>query len=485
MLLNALKNDTYTSNGARAYKSTLDFCLDLFGQGAAYRERSEEDVIDLFMKAYKQDKISALKLLFYIRDVRGGQGERRFFRVVIKHLAKTETDIIEKLLPIIPEFGRWDDLWCLLETPANEKVLKMVESQLKEDLTTEYPSLLAKWMCSENTSSKETVAVARKLRNGLSMTPKVYRQTLSLLRSRINIVESLISQNKWSEIDYSKLPSKAGLQYANAFIRHDSERYFDFLDAVNCGKTKVNASTLYPYEITSKISYDSWNDKVYMSEDRMVLNTYWDAIPNYLPEDAEDALAVIDVSGSMIGIPMEVAVSLGLYVAERNKGKFKNHFITFESSPKLIELNEQDDFCDKVVQIKSASWGGSTNIKATFDLILNTALKYNLPQNELPKILYIISDMNFNSISREDTNTVFEIVKKEFNDNGYGVPHLVFWNVNAYNNAIPMLSNEDCTFVSGFSPSIFEMVAKRMTALDLMYATINKERYQIVEEVLK
>lgn len=494
MLLKAMKNEVLTENGAKTYKSSLNKCLDLFALGGAYRNRSEEDVIDLFTKAYEQDEITAFLILVYLRDIRGGQGERRFFRTILKNLAEQKNDVIKTLIPFIPYYGRWDDLWCLLDTPYKQFVLTLVGQQLTQDIMNldkeDGVSLLGKWLPSENASSQETKRLAKIIRKNSGLSSKQYRKMLSELRAKIDIVERKMTQKQWSEIEYDKLPSKAGLQYRNAFYRHDEDRYTEFMMPKEGQVVKVNANTLYPYEIVEKVPFDYWSESAMPIDDieRATLNNYWENIPDYINGDSTDAIAVIDVSGSMGGTPMEVAVSLGLYVAERNKGKFKNHFITFDSNPELIELNEKDDFCSKVQKIKGAGWGGSTDLEATFDLILNTAIEYNLPQSELPEILYIISDMMFNQIqgcNARSNETVIENAKFKFESAGYKIPHLVFWNVNASMDSVPMIGKDEYTLVSGFSPSIFEMVMTRTTPKEFMNSVIYSERYQPVLETLK
>lgn len=493
MLLKAMKNETLTENGAKTYKSSLNECLDLFALGGAYRNRSEEDVIDLFTKAYQQDELTALLILVYLRDIRGGQGERRFFRTVLKNLAEQNNDVVKTLIPFVPYYGRWDDLWCLLDTPYIQSVLTLVGQQLTQDVMNldkgEEISLLGKWLPSENASSQETKRLAKIIRKNSGLSPKQYRKMLSELRAKIDIVERKMTQNQWSEIEYDKLPSKAGLQYRNAFYRHDKDRYTEFMMPKDGQSVKVNAGTLYPYEIVGKVPFDYWSESAMPIDDieRATLNNYWKNIPDYINGDSTDAIAVIDVSGSMSGTPMEVAVSLGLYVAERNKGKFKNHFITFHSFPELVELDENDDFCSKVQKIKEADWGGSTDLEATFDLILNTAINYNLPQSELPEILYIISDMMFDRIQgyNRDNETVIENAKLKFEAAGYKIPHLVFWNVDARMDSVPMIGKDGYTLVSGFSPSIFEMVMTRTTPEEFMNSVIYSERYQPVLEILK
>lgn len=365
----------------------------------------------------------------------------------------------------------------------------MFKKQLNEDLESECPSLLGKWLKSENTSSKESRRLGRKTREYLGYTAKEYRKILSQLRKKINIVETLMTSNKWEEIEYSNLPSKAGLQYRNAFRKHDEKRYGEFLESLANGEVKVNSSTLFPYELVRKVDCgyyaDRNNDDLY--------NGMWDNLPNYLEDCEDNSIAVVDVSGSMSGLPMEVAISVGLYLAERNNGSFHNHFITFESNPNLLEV-KGSNFCERVRNIMKAPWGGSTNILATFDLILNTAVKNKLPQSEIPSRLFIISDMEFDAArgcgygyyrntKSDDRKTLFQRIESKWKAKGYKMPKLVFWNVASRNDISPMTMDDNgVQFVSGCSPSIFTSVMKGefLSPYDLMLEVINSERYSLV-----
>lgn len=503
-LLNGLKvasNMTYTTNGARTYNSTLNKVYDLFAQGAAMRSASEDACTRLFVDAYTENPEMALKCLFYLRDVRGGQGERRFFRLAVRWLALNTTEV-NHLIPLIPEFGRWDDLYILVGTRAENEMFRFINQQLLLDLDSKTPSLLAKWLKSENTSSADSCALGSKTREALGVTPKQYRKMLSALRAKINIVETLMSQNRWDEIEFDKLPSRAGLIYKNAFARHDvtKARYEKFIKDET---TKVNAGTLYPYDVVHEVTklwdgrgwYSSYDLKVPMDDvNRMAINKYWDNLSDYFRGATLNALAVVDTSGSMTSaysgsiVPMDVAISLGLYCAERAKGPFKNHFISFNSRPKLIETTGVD-FCDKVSRIYKQNLCENTNIEATFDLILNTAKVNRLSQHDLPENIIVISDMQFDAGrncygSNSNTRSLMENIERKWNAAGYKMPKLVYWNVNASNGGnMPMQSKDGVTFVSGASPVIFEMVLTGKTSIDLMLDKLNSERYKDVHSI--
>ena len=500
--LKVVSNLTKTENGADTYASTLNMVYDLFAQGGAMRQASDSDCILMFKKAYKENPTLALKCLFYLRDIRGGQGERRFFRLCMNWLAKQDAHEVEHLIQFIPEFGRWDDLYSLVNTKAEAEMFKFIRNQMILDLESKTPSLAAKWLKSENASSKETKVLGRKTREAMNLSPVQYRKMLSVLRNRIRIVETLMSQNRWDEIEFDKLPSRAGILYKNAFARHDitRERYEKFIKDDN---TKVNAAALYPYDVVKEAckimgseSLDYWGlhyeEKPMDNIDRLAVNKYWDNLTDYFNGATLNALAVVDTSGSMTSgmdiRPIDVAISLGLYCAERAKGPFENHFISFSETPQLIEC-EGVDFCDKVARIYRRNECSNTNIEATFDLILNTARKAHLAQKDLPENLIIISDMQFDAARgyysyyhrhspRTQPATLMENIRAKWKAYGYVMPNLIFWNVNAdYEGSIPMKDEGGITFVSGASPVIFEMIMTGRKGQDLMLDKLLSERY--------
>ena len=499
-MLNELKkelNITTTENGALVRKTTYNSCLDLFALIGSVRNRESKEIITLFEKAYNEDQLTAMKILFYLRDIRGGIGERNTFRVIAKYMAGAHTTSMRKNLEFISEFGRWDDLYAFIDTSLQNDSLEIIKKQLSKDLESENPSLLAKWMPSENTSSSTTRRNATITRKYLKMSPKTYRKTLTKLRKKIDIVETKLCENNYKDIEYDKLPSGAGLKYKDAFFRHDKERYSQFIEDVSTGKTKINSSTLFPYELVREaenfIYYCNNFETILYNDKRTLLNEMWKALPDYVGNNDEDCLAVVDVSGSMGGTPMQMAISLGLYVAEKNKGAFKNHFITFSKTPELIEIIG-DDFVGKVEFIKSSNWGYNTNLEAVFDLILNVAIKNNLPQSQLPSRLFIISDMEFDDAIQDSfwvtyenkiyKETLFQTIAKKYKDAGYEVPTLVFWNANSRNDLIPAIEDDGIKvqYVSGASPRTFELLLKNetLTALDLMFEAINVERYNCI-----
>lgn len=492
--MNQLKNDTnygYTENGAVKRLTTNSAVYDMFAMGAAYRSRSDEDVILLFKNAFEEDETLALKCLFYIRDCRGGQGERRFFRVCMKWLAENYPNRIRDLVQYLPEYGRYDDLFELFDTDLEDDVINLIKTQLTEDIASQKNgiSLIAKWLPSENASSVSTITKAKKIRNALGITSKNYRKMLSKLREKIKVLERLMSANRWDEIEFDKIPSKAGLVYKNAFARRDiiAKKYEAFAKDKN---TKVNAKTLYPYEVVEKAlaGADWYGNYKFFDVDRAMINKYWENLPDYLDGADCSMMCVVDTSGSMHGRPINVAISLGLYCAERMTGPFADHYISFASRPQLIKT-EGIDFVDKVGRIYKTNLCDNTNLNAVFDLLLHTAINKNVKENDIPKTIVVISDMEIDSGTynynrrcwEEDTAaTEMEKIRQKWANYGLQLPKLVYWNVSARHNTI-LDAGPNVSFVSGCSPVIFKQVLTGKTGYQLMIETICSDRYEVIK----
>jgi hypothetical protein len=461
-------NKTQTTNGDKAFKSTNSKVLDFFSSAGAMRNSSEDEIIRNFVFAFNEDENLAMKCLFYFRDIKSGQGERRLFRTIINYLADNHPEKIKQLIKLIPEYGRWDDLLILFNTKVENEVINIIKYQLYNDLESDTPSLLSKWLPTSNTSCKITRRHAKYLIKKLDITEKHYRKTLSTLRNKIKLLERTMSSKEWKSIEYDKIPSKAGMIYRSAFHKHDEERYASFLESVKKGEKKINSSTLYPYEIYDKVRVSSKND--------ITLDEMWKALPNYVNKE-ENALVMADVSCSMMGRPMSVSVSLALYFAERNKGKFANHFMTFTTQPDLVEIQGKNVF-EKMNFIEKSKWEGSTNISLAFDKILSIAKENNVPQKELPKRLYVISDMQFDGCISGSNTSAFERAKKSFNDSGYELPEVVFWNVSD-NRTKPVTTNDlGVQLASGCSPVLFKQIVSGLSAYDLMLKILNSDRYK-------
>lgn len=471
-------NLTTTENGGFANRTTLDPLVDFFSHAGAMRSRSEDDIVSLFDRSFKVEPLLTLRALFYFRDIRGGQGERRLFRVILKHVAQTQTVVLRKNLVHIPTFGRWDDMFVLIDTPLETDMLEIVKSQFMKDLFSvdqnKPVSLLGKWLKSENTSSQESRKIAKKVRVFLGLSSKEYRTRLVKLRQSINVVEQKMSAQKWNEIKYEIVPSRASLVYKAAFKRNDYERYSAFVQQVLNNETTINTGTLYPYEIVKQILYGAQKD--------LTLQALWNNLPNYV-DSQENVIVVADVSGSMQGDPMAVSISLALYFAQRMNGPFKNHFITFSEMPAVQEVRGKTLF-DQVRNLSRADWGMNTDIVRVFRSILDMALSENIDPREMVSKVIIVSDMEFDiADDRMKSETVFETIRREFKSHGFDLPELVFWNVSARNEQFPMTSLDNgVQLVSGLSPILFESIlkGKRLSAREMVESVVDVDRYTVI-----
>ncbi len=453
-----MNREARTENGAVTLRTSNNPLVDFFALAGATRKTPELG-LDLFKKAFALDRLSTIRILFYLRDIRGGQGERQLFRNCLAYLAEHEKEVSDKIVKFVPEYGRFDDYFGL----QIETFLPILKEQLEQDKVSDMPSLLAKWMPSENTSSSKTRALAKGMIQALGMSPKEYRKMLSLLRKKIHLVEQDMSKKEWGVISYDKIPSQASLKYRKAFGRNDTERYTAYLESVTKGEKKINTATLYPYQVYEAVGTQG-------------AEQLWANLPDYT--QGKNAIVVADVSGSMEGTPMSVSVSLALYFAERNKGIFKDHFITFSSNPILQKINGTT-LQDKMNSIERANWEQSTNIYRVFELLLQTATANKADPKEMPETIYIISDMEFDQCG---TQTNFEAIDALYKGTDYKRPNLVFWNVDARNKQVPVSENDaNVTLVSGYSPSAFKLAVENKTPIEFVMHIVTSDRYaQIV-----
>ena len=473
-------NYDFTENGAITHKSTKNAVLDMFALCGSYRNRSDADCILAFKNALEENEILARKCLFYLRDIRGGQGERRFFRVCFRWLADNYPQMAVRNLAFVPEYGRWDDLiYTTLGTLVEEDALDGIKHQLALDVQCKTPSLLAKWLPSENASSRETKKAANTIREYLGMTHKQYRKTLSILRSRINILEKLMSEGRWDEIEFDKIPSRAGLIYRNAFARRDiiAKKYEEFAKS---DKT-VNAKDLNPVDIAHRCGIGSYVYQEFSDTDRAMLQKYWDSLPDYCNGREENGLCIVDVSGSMHGQPMEAAISIGAYISERGHGPFANHFVTFSIHPELVKF-EGIDIVDKFQRCKKASWGYNTDIEAVFNMLLNAAKDKNTAPEDMPTRLYILSDMEFDAglninDDTDEVETLLESIARKWKEEGYELPQVIFWNLDARTQNIPALKGGRFGYVSGFSMNILQALLSGKDSWDLCLEALKSDRY--------
>jgi hypothetical protein len=483
--LEALDNLTLTENGGIALKSSTNALVDFFARAAAMRTSPDKEIESLFIKAFAEDKLLATKMFFWLRDVRGGSGTRKAFRIVLKYLANLHPEIVLKNIDLIPEYGRWDDYYELVGTPIEDHMWKILKSQIEADLAGAYAgkpiSLLAKWLKSANTSSKTSNYLGKLTAKKLGLNEKMYRQLLSKLRTYLKVTEKYISSNAWSKINYEGVPSIAMKNYRSAFGKHDFQRFNSYIQSVTKGDAKINASTLYPYDILLAGSRNNFCLSNYRHND--VLEAQWKALPNYVTGE-NNVLIMADTSASMTsgkGLPMATAVGLAIYFAERNKGVFKDKFLTFASKPSFVTL-KGDTLYEKIHCIPEIV--DDTNLEGAFNLILTTAVTNKLLPEDMPVSLVVISDMQFNASMCGGWNeTLYMTMIKRFKAHGYELPNIVYWNVNATRPAFQ--SNADTKgvqYVSGHSPSLFGSLTKMIgkTAYEAMLEVLNSPRYEAI-----
>ena len=475
-------NMTYTENGAATYRSTQSECLDLFAMIGALRRESDEEITNRFLRAYAEDSDLAMKTLFFARDIRGGIGERRVFRTILKWLAANEPQSLEKNIQYIVEYGRYDDLLALMGTTCEGKALQQIKKQLTADCAAleagDSISLLAKWLPSVNASNDDTVRQAKRIARAMGMNDAQYRKTLSALRAKLGIIENNLRKKDYT-VDYFKQPSKAMFKYRKAFMRNDGERYGNFINRVAEGVEQIHTGALTPYEMIKPF----FNRGSISDAERTAIDATWKAQEDFTGE--ENALVVIDGSGSMYGgadpIPATVALSLGIYYAERNTGAFQNHFITFSENPKLVEIKGKDIY-EKVRYCHQFNEVANTNIQRVFELILKTAVKNRVPQKDMPAKIYIISDMEFDYCTEDCSLTNFEYARQLFAEHGYHLPEVVFWNVASRNQQQPVKVNDKgVALVSGCNPRIFSMLkAGILSPYAFMMDVLGSERYAAI-----
>lgn len=473
-----LTNDSQTENGMTTNSTSLNSCVDLFFKIGALRGEDKKRKISAFSKAFGEDPLTAMKILFWCRDIRGGAGERKTFREILTYLAKNKPETLKKNIGLIPEYGRWDDMLLLIGTRLEKDVLGEIACALEGK-----DGLCAKWLPRGNGKNREKKRWASAIRKYLGLEPKAYRKLLAELS---NTVEQLMCSKRFEDINYSHVPSKAMSDYMTAFNRNDSEGFNTYLESLKKGEAKINTGAVYPYDITKNLKYGNSEGAT----------EQWKSLPNYMEGSKERILPVVDVSGSM-EVPagnnpnitcMDVAISLGLYISERNEGPFKDAFFTFSSSPKLEYL--KGDLVDRYEQLSVADWGGSTNLEATFKVLLKKAVEGNLSEEDMPTTILILSDMEFNSATAQGwgNNSAWnpsaqKMIETMYKDAGFNVPKIVYWNIQSRQDNIPVrFNNQGTALVSGFSPAILTALlsGNEFTPYSIMMDVINSERYNKV-----
>ena len=459
-----INQEARTENGMKARASTASACVDLFFKIGAMRG---QDPIPAFTAAFVEDAEIATRIALWARDVREGAGEREIFRKIMKHTVNRH--LIDKT----PELGRWDDLLVFLEDGVDADIQEYIIRKIATALI-DGNGLCAKWM-----PRKGPVAV--KLRAALQLSPKQYRK---LLVNRTKVVETQMCAKDWDAINFSHVPSLAASRYKKAFNRN-TPKYKEWAEKLVKGdKTvKVNAGAVYPYDVLKGVSNYLLGLPSLDNTELDVVVAQWEALPNYIGD--ANVLPLVDVSGSMVTAiggskttAMDVAVSLGLYCADKNKGKFKDTFLTFSESPQLLNL--KGDILQKVQQMVNSKWGMNTNLHAAFNKILDVARKGKVPQEEMPQTLLIMSDMQFDACVKQDDSAI-EMIRNKYEEAGYQMPNVVFWNLKARDNVPVKFNERGVALVSGFSPSILKAVLsgdmENLTPVGVMMKTLMVDRY--------
>lgn len=462
-LIQSLRQEnSLTTNGMVTNSTSLDACVDLFFMAGASRRMEESDIESLIEDALLDDPETTMKIIFWARDVRGGAGERRFFRVALKYLHRNGRPELLKVLHLIPEYGRWDDLFIFPTGKVRDQALKLI----REGLIEKQNGLLAKWLPRKG-------AFANTVRKYLGMDPKSYRK---LLVEGSNTVEQQMCAGNWKSIAYQKVPSQAMNKYRKAFLRNDQSRFNLFIKDVKSGTSKINAAAIFPHQLYQAMVKD--HDQT--MKDAIVAQ--WDALPNYMEGSTQRILPVCDTSGSMTGMPMDVSISLGLYISERNESVFKDAFITFSAHPQMQYL--KGDLYQRCQQLSASGHGFNTDLEAVFRVLLKKAVEHQLKPEEMPTKILIISDMEFDQACKRD-QTALRMIHGRYKTAGYKVPGIIFWNVKGRRGNVPSSSNSKNTaLISGFSPSILKTVlsgGEGFTPQSVMLETIMDDRYAAIQ----
>lgn len=486
------KRKTLTENGAVADETTGKELLDCYFRLSSYRKMEMEEVKKDFSSVYYENPLNAIKFSFYVGDIRGGAGERKAFRSWLVWLAENKPDVAKALIPLVPEYNRFDSLLPLMDTKLRSDVSAFYKKQIKSDKANRKAnmpiSLLAKWMPSINASSMMTRHYAHMLCEDFGWSVKKYRKTLSKLRRYLDVVEVKMSAKEWDKIDYEKVPSKANLNYNDAFLRNDGSRRRDYLASLAKGEAKINAGVLQPHEIVAKYNYGFWGMRI--KEYDETLEQLWKNLPSI---SIENTLVVRDGSGSMTSTIsgnttcLDVATALTVYMAEHNSDAWKDKFVTFSSRPRIIDVSKCKNLHDKLELISSYDECSNTDVYKTMKLVLDTAVENRMTQDDMPGMIVICSDMQFDGRMFNFNKTLFEDIIDEFETAGYKMPKICFWNINDRGSKTVPLQQNDMGLIlcSGFSVQIMKMfMSNKLDPYEILLETINSPRYDAVEEAV-
>lgn len=496
---------TLTENGAVMFKTSSNKLVDCNFALASFRNKDETSVVKEFSEAYYENKEYALRWLFMARDVRGGSGERKTFRTLLKWLVSVDAGSVRKLIPSVAEYGRFDDLFCLMDTELEKDVVSFLDNRLSADVEAmragKAVTLLGKWLPSENASAAQTKSTAKKLRKAFGISGKDYRKTLSALRKYIDVTEVKASAKEWSAIDYEKVPSLANIKYGKAFLKNDPDRRQKYLEKLSAGEAKINASACFPSDIAYQYlkGTDGWH--VALNKNPQ-LEAMWKALPQ-IGCDGKSVITVVDTSASMSWQtcapnssirPLDVAYALGVYCAEHLVGPFKDKCITFSDKPEYVDLSGCGSLCEKLCMLSRSNVAGGTNVEAVMDLLLKTASDAKLEQKDIPAVV-ILTDMGFNAewmgngsdAYDASESALFAQIRRKWNAAGYELPKIFFWNLNCrtQNQGVPIQNSPSgLGLVSGYSQNTVKMLlSDRLDPWEILKEQLDAERYARISEI--
>lgn len=466
----ARQKDTFTEKGMPTHSTSLNSCVDMYFMAGAARHWTNEQIETLFQKALAEDPLTALKLMFWARDVRGGAGERNFFRVCLSFLEKYYLGYLKKNVDLVSEYGRWDDLFHL----NKDIYLPLIKKGLEEK-----NGLLGKWLPRKGN-------IANTIRKSLGLTPKEYR---NLIVSLSKTVEQLMCAKDFEHINYEQVPSVAMNKYRKSFFKNDKSRFSEYISDVKSGVAKMCATAIYPYQL-----YDAFL-KARNEEQTQAIEAQWYSLPNYMEGSTEKILPMIDTSGSMDfygALPARAGWSLGLYISERNESIFKDAFLTFSTTPKMVYL--KGSISERIRAIRHVEWKGTTNLEAAFQLLLSKAIENKITEDEMPTTILILSDLQFDPSIISYKYNAYDMMKAHYASAGYKIPRIIYWNLRAkMDNVVSSAFDENVGLVSGFSPSCLKSILigesikeetkeepKKETPYELMMKVVNGDRYSSI-----
>lgn len=463
--------------GRTTYEHSLNHALSFFAKAGSlfekrksfYGKASEDTALSLFQKSFIVDPEISMKLLFYLRDCRGGSGNRSGTRSIYKWLAQEEVynKWLQVNLHLLPLYGRWDDLRSLFKTPLQtEAATFWATAMLNGD------TLACKWADRKDKPLLYAIRAMRPMINNEA----TFRKFLAHRRKN-HIVEYKMCSNLWNEIKYETVPSVAMARYTKAFNTHDAERFEAYKRALETGEKTVHADVLFPHDCVRTVRYG----------DKKIADAQFDALPNYMEGSGERIIVIADTSGSMSSIvsgrirAVDVSQGLALYCSAKieRDNPFHKKYIQFESESTFTDWGGKkfSQVVDNPAYFNGAV--GGTRIDTALMGILRMAQYFNLLQEQMPTTLLIISDMQFHYGVDGNGTEVDKCIEKWIQA-GYEPPKIVYWNTAGYQGSPATAFSKNVALVSGFSPSVLKNIfaGKDLTPVGVMLETLKK--YEII-----